>query len=78
MVKGLLLTLLAVVVAIVAVVHAQQSTCGSLSNNSRYINLVGSWRETSSGKIWTSVQQGNHFTWTQQGTNRKATGFVGK
>ncbi|KAG2378342.1 hypothetical protein C9374_008485 [Naegleria lovaniensis] len=37
--------------------------------------LAGSWRENS-GKIWHCTQNGNHFTWTQEGTGRQANGTI--
>ncbi|KAL9658814.1 hypothetical protein ABK040_005968 [Willaertia magna] len=35
--------------------------------------LAGSWQENS-GRKWHCTQNGNHFTWTQEGTGRVATG----
>ncbi|KAG2378330.1 hypothetical protein C9374_008473 [Naegleria lovaniensis] len=37
--------------------------------------VAGSWREKS-GKIWHCTQNGNQFTWTQEGTGRQANGTI--
>ncbi|KAF0974732.1 hypothetical protein FDP41_006206 [Naegleria fowleri] len=37
--------------------------------------VAGSWREKS-GKIWHCTQNGNQFSWTQEGTGRQAHGTI--
>jgi len=44
-----------------------------MGNNAPVIS--GTWRE-GSGRLWRSYQNGNQFTWIQDGTNRMATGTI--
>ncbi|KAF0980200.1 hypothetical protein FDP41_013414 [Naegleria fowleri] len=39
------------------------------------LNLTGQWRENG-GRVWHCTQNGHHFTWTQEGTGRVATGIA--